>query len=124
MRATLVSQLCSSVAFSFEPEGLIYISNNSYITGSNLRLCYARLSGQYEKLYTLEESRSTLVFIQEHRNNWMSLSKQPELTTRKIDVLKRMVITEKSGLEIKMELKRIKKDQVYFMLHYCSVMPR
>jgi len=121
MRATFVSNLSPSVAFSFEPEGLIYISGDRFFNGDgNLVIRYYRLGNSYTKIYQREEAFITAVFLYKSRGN-MFLSEQPALTVFDMDVsVKREVLIEKSGSYLKNEFKRLQEDPVYFYLNYCS----
>lgn len=121
MRATLVSALIDQVAFSFEPDGLIYISGKRFSNGDgNFILKYYRLEVAYTKRYTPEDASATPVFIYDNSGHTFYKT-QPEHTVFEIDISsKREVLIEKSGSYLKNEFKRLKEDPLYFYLKYCE----
>ena len=122
MRATLISELIDQVAFSFEPDGLLYISGNRFVNGNgNFIFKYGRMEVSYTKLYTPEEVSTTPVFLYDTSEHTFYKT-QPENTVFEIDVSsKREVLIEKSGTYLKNEFKRLKEDPVYFYLKYCKI---
>jgi hypothetical protein len=122
MRATLVSKLINQVAFSFEPDGLLYILVNRFSNGDdNVILEYSRLQITYTKSYTREEAMTTPVFVYNSVNHTF-LTQQPEHTVFEIDISsKREVLIEKDGTHLKSEFKRLQDDPVYFYLKYCEI---
>ena len=121
MRATFISNLINQVAFSFEPEGLLYVSVDKIINvDGNMIFKYSRLEVGYTKLYKKDDLLETPVFLYEDTNN-IFREQQPENTVFDIDISsKREVLIEKSGSYLKNEFKRLKNDSVYFYLKYCQ----
>lgn len=121
MRVTFISQLAYQVAFSFEPDGLIYISCHRYIGFGKMRLNYARLGDFLQKEFKLEEARQTIVYLHESERKNICLGRQPAITVFDVEILKREILLEKCGDKMRKELKKIKYDPLHLAIHYCSV---
>lgn len=121
MRATFVSNLVDQVAFSFEADGLLYVSNNRfYNADGNMILEYSRMDVNFKKRYTAKDARETPVFVYE-REDHMFLRKQPESTVFEYDVIKREILFEKTSRFPLGEYLRMQKDPLYFYLKYSKI---
>ena len=119
MLATFISDLDYSVAFSFEPEGLIYVAGKKiFVQEDNLILNYSRLEVSYKKLYKKTEASKTPVFVFNPIDNYLR-AKQSEKTTFDINWIRREVLTEKTGAFLRSEIKRMQEDPMYYYWKYC-----
>lgn len=120
MRATFISKIIPHVVFSFDPDGLLYISKGTRYHKDSVFFCYARLDKTYYKTYKRDEAFATPVFVYESTRN-IFLSNQPEKTVFELDICTREILTEKTGSSLRQELKRMQKDSVYFYMKYCHI---
>lgn len=118
MRATLISQLVSQVAFSFEPEGLVYLSGQRYFSDDGKMIFeYCNLTGFFERKFDQKTVSCKIVYLHESETVGFR-NKQPIKDVFDVEVEQRKVLTEKNGDEMKKELKRINNDPLYFMVYY------
>lgn len=121
MRATFVSNLIDQVAFSFEPDGLLYISKGKFFNADgNMILEYAREDVNFKKRYTAVDASETPVFVYE-REDHMFLSKQPENTVFDYEIPTREILFEKTCTFPIAEYRRMQKDSLYFYIKYSRI---